>query len=1372
MTHDTHRSVFHCTYFRSREAVLREVQLHMTQLALRWNITGNTMTEIFNVVGESYRSLDILAPKLNDDRERPAVEGDTNGAAPASCWQNRFDRLRDSLCGMDDTAVRLYAMCPERACGKLYPLSGGKFLGKEGEKCSRKLLSELTEWPKDVDLHKCPRPVWPPGASEEDKEQVCGTMLTISTTSKEPALIFTYRPLKLSLQSVLTRDKNQEKCELWRTRRNAVPVPPPADIPPPSPLPADMEDDEEEESKSQAAAEYGRPAAAAAAAPPAAGPVILPSAQELFDLARRPAGAAGSARESSFCELVRRLREKGVSLANARKVLADYGGADSATSSDGSLNDVYDGQLWRDMHYWPRDTTKAIPGWYDGGMDESSLADDGNSIAMSESQQQRLEHSAAFRYDGKLLASSGTIALQLFVDWYQKNTQGHHSVGLIWACILNLPREERYELHNMMLVGVLPGPQETSHAQLQGALQIFTAEMATLWQEGVKVGAVHHRVFLFSVVCDTPAMRATCGFGGLSSLHGCPYCNGAYPGRLAGGHRDWRPCQTFAAGTNQLTHRPMTHEERVRNAHVWVKSVSHANVNQWVQRRKLEVDRVWKAGSVAKYQKDDIFSKGLSGSSRWSALLDLPYFDSIRCVPVDVMHNIMLGLCKHLMAVFTGHHDKGKKERQSKAKRKTTGDAAADSDEQFTMGLPASHAQNRLSNIAQVTSEHAGASHRAGKKQRTGAGALSPLPASPATPRQALPQASSSARRASPRVAAAAAVAAAASAAVAGDDAAVIEAERRRFALRMQQLADANVSRDEMKGNIERERLEAMAQAARRGGSILSLKDRDTLQSSIDECPSIPRDIGRITFRLFSLDNIKAIEWLNWFAIFAVPSLRFLLPGHSCLTVQHLRMFERVANIVQLVTAYSTTSAIIDELHSELVQIMLDVQELNPDESSYISPNMHLSLHLAQQLRDHGPATSWWSMPYERMMGMTANIPFRPGRSSVDTAKRALALLDVTAKATPLLEDENKSIFGRFGWRLRGARGFEHGVRRTDNGGRYHWYHFVGADGNDAAFRLHQHRYNPRAGEVVKGTEPYPGLLFNSGQLFRPDKSVRIRTVELSYVHPFVFDWFKPRVNQLRRLENGDADNRLAPDSITKLAFVRQCLLAHHMTTRTAEVHALYTAAITAASRADKPALVEEQSYFELPTTDRAAAQGAVLAVLEHGAVASTYQTVVGWWKHDADWDRVDVYDKLFYAGEEFGSDIVSGGQNAWIKVNFAHDGAKREGNVLMWYGRVSYYVRHRFAGKSHDFAMVRWYTSASKKFESLRAFASLNVQEKAHLNCSFVNYPAVTTALHTSDVRDLIPVHRIVGRWIPLPDAGPAAQLQFVCPIRARLHG
>ena len=38
-----------------------------------------------------------------------------------------------------------------------------------------------------------------------------------------------------------------------------------------------------------------------------------------------------------------------------------------------------------------------------------------------------------------------------------------------------------------------------------------------------------------------------------------------------------------------------------------------------------------------------------------------------------------------------------------------------------------------------------------------------------------------------------------------------------------------------------------------------------------------------------------------------------------------------------------------------------------------------------------------------------------------------------------------------------------------------------------------------------------------------------------------------------------------------------------------------------------------------------------------------------------AQWDRVDIYDKLFYAGEEFGS-IASEGKNAWFSANFHWD--------------------------------------------------------------------------------------------------------------------
>ena len=1194
-----------CYDHRSRASVIEELQLRLMQQALRHNVPGNTMTDFFKTIGETLRTLNILTAR--DERDRPPVEGDEAGPAPANCWQNRFDRLRDELCSTSGDEVHLYAMCPERSCGKLIKLPPSKKLSVPGEKCSRKLLTDMTEWPSKTSWlgEAYPRPEWPKPELAE-AEPVCGEMLTVSATSTEPLLIFTFRPLQLSLKLVLGRAGSQVKCEQWRTRPTAVPV---AD-------PAESGDDEEERKEGAASA--------------------------------TAAGAAAAAASQSLC--------------------ADH------------FNDVYDGQLWADMQRWPRDQGDTFRGWIDAGDapdqdDETSLAD---SIERVEK-----ECLSSFRYDGRLLAAPGTIALQLFVDWYQKHEQGHHSVGLIWACVLNLPREERYELHNMMLVGVLPGPQESSHAQLQGALKVLTAELQVLWTEGVVVGDTRHRVFLFSVVCDTPAMRATCGFGRETSLHGCPYCDGAYAAQKNGAHRDWRPSCTFVG--DDLKHAPLTHAQRLVNAQTWLEAVTHDKVTEWMMKQRKK-NKNWHAGTVANYLHRQVFTanaKGtsLSGSSRFAALLDLPYFDSVRCAPVDVMHNIMLGLCKHLMSVFTGHHPAAAK---AAAEETSEADEVEEEEKEEEDCEDGSNADD----CEDCGDDDEASSTVITRRKRTAA-----------------PAAAAAAR--------------------------------------------------------EPKRLKTQG--------FINPADRQRLQENIDSCPSMPRDIGRIASRLASLDNIKAVEWLNWFTSFAVPSIRSLLPHHPRLTAQHLSIFERAARIVQLSTSYYTTSNMIHELHRELVQVMRDVEALLPDSQSCIKPNMHLSLHLAAQLRDHGPATSWWSFPYERLMGQTANIPFRPGRSSVDTAKRALALLQISSLTTPALDE--KSVFGRSGWQLPAGVGFEHGVSRTDNGGRSHWYRFTGPRANAAKHRMHSMRH-ARQGEPVTGTERYPGLLFNSGKLFDCSLTALTRTLCLSVEHDFVLPWFKPPAHQLVEGVAG-CGSKLRANTVVALAFVRQCLLAHHMTIHHKAIHAVYATAAAASLRdsQEESALLSEQSFFTLSTTDRSLVIASVLQTMhdDQKRVARRshdYSMLIAWYQEQGggQWDTVSVFDKLFYAGEEFGSDIVSGGQNAWIGANDADDSAVE--GVRMWYGRVSYYVRHVFAGRAHDFAMVRWFDFADKEF--VKTFPE--PRPEAELRSSFADFPIVTSKFRSTDVRDLLPVQRIVGRWISMPSAD--GKFQYVCPIRSRVHG
>ena len=70
---------------RSRASALADLQLRLMQLGLRWNVTTNTMTQIFTVVGQSLRQLGVLAfkPADQDAEYLLPVEGDDCGPSPS-----------------------------------------------------------------------------------------------------------------------------------------------------------------------------------------------------------------------------------------------------------------------------------------------------------------------------------------------------------------------------------------------------------------------------------------------------------------------------------------------------------------------------------------------------------------------------------------------------------------------------------------------------------------------------------------------------------------------------------------------------------------------------------------------------------------------------------------------------------------------------------------------------------------------------------------------------------------------------------------------------------------------------------------------------------------------------------------------------------------------------------------------------------------------------------------------------------------------------------------------------------------------------------------------------------------------------------------
>lgn len=75
-----------------------------------------------------------------------------------------------------------------------------------------------------------------------------------------------------------------------------------------------------------------------------------------------------------------------------------------------------------------------------------------------------------------------SLLLTLNVDWFQPFSTGRiHSVGAIYLAINNLPRSERYESENVILVGVIPALKEPSKHQMNHYLRPLVDELLDLY---------------------------------------------------------------------------------------------------------------------------------------------------------------------------------------------------------------------------------------------------------------------------------------------------------------------------------------------------------------------------------------------------------------------------------------------------------------------------------------------------------------------------------------------------------------------------------------------------------------------------------------------------------------------------------------------------------------------------------------------------------------------------------------------------------------------------------------------------------------------------------------------------------------------------
>lgn len=219
------------------------------------------------------------------------------------------------------------------------------------------------------------------------------------------------------------------------------------------------------------------------------------------------------------------------------------------------------------------------------------------------------------RYKGHpLLGKGNTIALFLNIDWFQPFKHRVYSIGVIYLAILNLPRVVRFKRENIIIVGLIPGPNEPKN--MNNYLAPLVSELLTLW-DGISFkthdcGVQFIRCALLGVGCDLPAGRKVCGFLSFVANLGCSRCYSDFGTGVFGRH-----------------------------------NYSGFDRDQWVHRsnrkHREDVKATLQCSSKTAREK-----KESQVGCRYSCLLQLPYFDPVRMLTIDPMHNLYLGTAKYI----------------------------------------------------------------------------------------------------------------------------------------------------------------------------------------------------------------------------------------------------------------------------------------------------------------------------------------------------------------------------------------------------------------------------------------------------------------------------------------------------------------------------------------------------------------------------------------------------------------------------------------------------------------------------------------------------------------------------------------------------
>jgi hypothetical protein len=215
----------------------------------------------------------------------------------------------------------------------------------------------------------------------------------------------------------------------------------------------------------------------------------------------------------------------------------------------------------------------------------------------------------------------GRLVFGLNVDGFNahgtSNSGKSLSIGGMYMVCFNLPPEIRYNIENVFLVGIIPGPDEPSTSEINHLLRPLVDSLLILWQDGIYLSRTPKychgrfiRAALIPLICDLPAARRVSGLGAHSFRLFCSEC------KLSGAE------------------------------------INDVDSSKW-EMRTLEEHRKhaenWRNAQTASDQANLFKKHGI----RWSELLRLPYWDPTKHIVIDSMHGFYLRIfSRHIRDIW------------------------------------------------------------------------------------------------------------------------------------------------------------------------------------------------------------------------------------------------------------------------------------------------------------------------------------------------------------------------------------------------------------------------------------------------------------------------------------------------------------------------------------------------------------------------------------------------------------------------------------------------------------------------------------------------------------------------------------------------